>query len=196
MVKAIVFDMNGVFVEAPEKSVLERIRSLKGTGKWIALSNYYLNIWEFERGFLAPFEFWKKVFVSLTEQEFHGLVEGAYSEQFQRNEDLYSLAQQLSAGYDLYCLSNSNFLQGKEYRRQKLYAPFKRLFLSHETHEIKPFPMAFEHFLKETGLKARDCVFVDDWTVNVLASAALGFRGVVFHDAGDLKEKLAKLGVL
>ena len=194
--KAIIFDFNGVFVPAPEKRILYSVCEKIRVGKWIALSNYYLNIWAFERGFLSPEEFWKKVFVSITPQEYSELIEKEYEKSSEKNSLLFMLVKDLSKKFDLYVLSNSNFLQGKAYRRQKLYSGFKELFLSHETHEIKPFPNIFQKFLNKTGLNANECIFIDDSTVNVLVSIALGFKGLVYQNNEDLEEKLKSLKII
>jgi len=194
--KAIVFDMNGLFVKAPEKKIINQICSLNGTGKWIANSNYYLNLWNFEKGFMAPLDFWKKIFVSLSDEEYKKLVENEYEKRFPKNDALYALADELAKKHDLYLVSNSNFLQGKSYRKQKLFALFKEIFLSHEVHEIKPFPGIYKHFLKQTGLKPSECIFVDDKTSNVLAAIALGFKGLVYQDNDDFESKLKALKVI
>lgn len=196
MVKAIIFDFNGLFVQPIEKKIIYNICSLKGIGSWIARSNYYLNLWDFQKGFMDPKVFWKKVFVHLTDEEYTSLVEKEYEKRVPKNVDLYVMAEELSKKYDLYLLSNSNFLQGKSFRKQKLYAPFKELFLSHELHDMKPFPNIYKRFLAQTKLKAKDCVFVDDSTVNVGTAMLLGFKGIVYHDEDHLKEKFQELGIL
>ncbi|MFH1391062.1 MAG: HAD-IA family hydrolase [Candidatus Diapherotrites archaeon] len=194
--KAIVFDMNGLFVDAPELNLLKNICLIRGTGEWIAKSNYYLNLWNFERGFYSPYNFWKRVFVGISESEYKNLIEAHYEMRFLKNESLYALLDILAKKYDLYLLSNSNFLQGKSYRKQKLYVPFKEIFLSHEIQEIKPFPNIYNYFLEKTKLKPSECVFVDDSTANVLTSMALGFKGIVFHDNNDFEKRLKELNIL
>jgi len=194
--KAIVFDMNGVFAVAPEKKIIDSACAQLKMDKWIAYTNYYLNLWDYERGFISPQDFWKKVFSKISKEQYRVLVELQYEARYKKNDLLYSIAKDLSKKYDIYILSNSNFLQGKEYRKQKLYAPFKEIFLSHETNEIKPFPQAYQKFLEKTKLKAGECVFVDDSIFNVLTSMALGFKGLVFQDSHDLEEKLKKLKLI
>lgn len=196
MVKAIIFDFNGLFVQPIEKKIIGNVCSLKGIGTWIARSNYYLNLWDFQKGFMDPKVFWKKVFVHLTDEEYLSLVENEYEKRVPKNVDLYVMVEELSKKYDLYLLSNSNFLQGKSFRKQKLYALFKELFLSHELHDMKPFPNIYKQLLTATKLKARDCVFVDDSTVNVVTAMALGFKGIVYHDEDKLKEKFQEMGIL
>ncbi len=196
MIKAIVFDFNGVFVKAPEPRVIQRVRDAKGTGAWVAKSNYLLNLWDLERGFIDPFEFWKKVFVDLTKEEYFKFIVDEYDKPADKDEDVFYIAEKLAKKYDLYLISNSNFLQGKAYRKQKLYKLFKEFFLSHETREIKPFPDAYSNFFKETKLKPKDCLFIDDSTTNILTAMIFGMKGIVFQDAEHLEQKLKKMKLL
>src|SRR3989344_3307560 len=124
MAKAVVFDMNGVFVEPIELPILRRICNETRAGEWVGLSNYYLNIAQFELGYMPPKDFWKKVFPALTDEEYKEYAEAEYEKGFQRDDALYSICSVLAKECSLYCLSNSNFMQGKAYRKQKLYSPF------------------------------------------------------------------------
>jgi len=195
MIKSIVFDFNGIFVEPIEKQIIKKICSVTSIGIWIAYSNYYLNLWKFQKGYMSPQEFWKKIFIGLTTEEYKNYVEAEYEKRFGKNFEVYAIAKQLSKKYDLYLLSNSNFLQGKSYRKQKLYEPFKKIFLSHEIHQMKPFPSIFNHFLSQTKLNANECLFIDDSTVNTTIAAALGFKTIVFQNHRALKHRLSELNV-
>lgn len=50
--------------------------------------------------------------------------------------------------------------------------------------------------LKEYGLTAGECVFVDDTPENVDIARRLGFDGIVFEDEGKLREELGRRCVL
>ncbi len=193
--KAVVFDFNGVFAAQKEMGILSAVREKTGLGKWIALSNYYVNILNFERGELSPPAFWEKVFPGLTPAQCREWIEAEYEKPFSRDVEMYALAQKLSEVVPLYCLSNSNFLQGKACRKQGLYRSFKGFFLSHEIRAVKPFPAAYRHVLKAIGLRADECVFVDDSIQNVAVAALLGFRVVHFSGARELESKLKALGL-
>lgn len=70
----------------------------------------------------------------------------------------------------------------------------------------KPSAAIYEHFLAKSGLKAEECVFVDDKEENVVAAEQKGFRGVRFrHRDTDgpeedsvetLRSRLAAAGVV
>ncbi len=194
--KAVVFDFNGVFVMPKEPLVLDTICRNTGLGKWIALSNYYLNILRFEEGRMPPLAFWKKVYVDLTTEQYKEWVEGEYEKAFWRNVEMYALAEKLARELPIYCLSNSNFLQGKACRKQNLYYPFRRFFLSHEIYAAKPFPSAYRNFLQDTGLNPKECIFVDDSWKNLATAAMLGFNVIKFRGAQELAAQFVETGII
>ncbi len=59
----------------------------------------------------------------------------------------------------------------------------------------KPDPEMYRMFLLKYGLRADECVFIDDTKENVEAAKVLGFSGIVFHDYEDLLRALSDLGL-
>ena len=84
--------------------------------------------------------------------------------------------------YGLYVLSNAN---------DKFYDYFERLLplqffdgvvVSSDIRMIKPDREAFEYVLKTYGLKAEECLFVDDSACNVDAARAIGMTAHLFRN--------------
>ena len=46
------------------------------------------------------------------------------------------------------------------------------------------------------GVLAASCLFVDDFPPNIEAAENAGMQGIVFHDAGQLREELKARGIL
>ena len=59
----------------------------------------------------------------------------------------------------------------------------------------KPDPEMYRMFLLKYGLRADECVFIDDTEENVEAAKALGFSGIVFRDYESLLRDLGDLGL-
>ncbi len=57
----------------------------------------------------------------------------------------------------------------------------------------KPEPGIYELLLERVGLRADECVFVDDVPVNVEAAARLGFKTVLHHDTDATIAELEQL---
>lgn len=92
----------------------------------------------------------------------------------------------LRSRYDVYMLSNTNAIHWdfsvKKLFPQQEYSPedcFDRIFLSFEMHLRKPEPAAFRHVLTETGIEARQCLFIDDSAENCAAARQIGLNA--FH---------------
>ena len=61
---------------------------------------------------------------------------------------------------------------------------------------IKPDPLIYKLLLDRNGLKAEECVFIDDKEINVLAAQKLNILGIRFDNASQLELELTKLGIL
>ena len=57
----------------------------------------------------------------------------------------------------------------------------------------KPDPRLYHILLDRYGLKADECIFIDDSPDNIAAGEALGIRGIVFSSPVELKERLAEV---
>lgn len=58
---------------------------------------------------------------------------------------------------------------------------------------IKPDPALYRILLDRYGLKAEDCVFIDDKADNVAGAEAVGIHGILFEGELSLREKLDAL---
>lgn len=60
----------------------------------------------------------------------------------------------------------------------------------------KPNPKIYKILLNELGVKASNCVFVDDRTENIEAARKLGIKGIVFSSVPELRKELIKMKFL
>lgn len=84
-------------------------------------------------------------------------------------------------GYGIYVLSNASDLF---YRYFPNFAPFfffDGILVSADVHLLKPDVQIFQHFLNTYGLKAEECLFLDDRRDNVEGAARAGMQSVVFR---------------
>lgn len=65
--------------------------------------------------------------------------------------------------------------------------------LSYQDKVIKPDPEVYELLLSRYGLKAEECVFIDDTAANVEGAKALGFAGICFCTKEQVDEELQAL---
>ena len=103
----------------------------------------------------------------------------------------------LAANYRLVLLSNTNELHFDFIRgRYTLLRHFDELVLSYEVGVMKPGREIYTEAVRRAGCQAHECFFTDDKLVNVEAGARLGLEAVVFENPEQLRQSLAKRGVL
>jgi putative hydrolase of the HAD superfamily len=97
-------------------------------------------------------------------------------------------------GVPVYGLSNmsvSTFAYlSQRYDHWKL---FKDIVISGEVKLIKPDAAIFEHICRQNRLQPAETIFVDDHLPNIEAAARLGFRTILFRDAGQCAQELNAL---
>ncbi len=67
--------------------------------------------------------------------------------------------------------------------------------ISYTKQLIKPDPAIYRLLLDQYGLKAEECVFLDDTAVNVKGAESVGMNGIVFENRKQAIAELKKLGV-
>ena len=65
--------------------------------------------------------------------------------------------------------------------------------VSGEEMTMKPRPEMYRILLDRYGLKAEECVFIDDNPRNAEGAEAVGIRGIIFRDAAQLRAELSGL---
>ncbi len=107
------------------------------------------------------------------------------------------LAELKDQGTPLYALSNWSAETYPHARsRFGFLGWFRAVVVSGEVGLIKPEAEIYELLLATQGLTAVETVFIDDKEENVEAARALGFQGIHFTDAGNLRAALGELEVL
>lgn len=147
----------------------------------------------------------KKVMECLTEQypqysdEIQAIVTN-WTHMMDLKEDTYFwLCDLKREQYGVYLLSNIG-----EHSFQTLAGRFDFFELvdggvfSYREHCLKPDPKIFQTLLSRYGLKAEECVFIDDNKENVVAAKKLGFHAILFQDQKQAKkewEEMMKVSV-
>ena len=69
-------------------------------------------------------------------------------------------------------------------------------FVSFKLKMKKPDLEIYQHVAKELAAKPEECLFIDDMLENIEAAEQVGFDGIQFFDAKQLREELQKRGVV
>ncbi|OGZ33816.1 MAG: hypothetical protein A3I88_03480 [Candidatus Portnoybacteria bacterium RIFCSPLOWO2_12_FULL_39_9] len=197
MIKAIIFDLNGVFIKAPKlsdrfkeefgilpdefipvlKSILVKVRMPKANDYFIYWKPY-LDKWGVNLTKEQFFDFWSK-----TEKE---------------NPEMIELARQIkSKGIKIFILSN-NFVERANYYKQNfpfLEEIFNKIYYSFETGFVKPNPEAYKKLLADNNLQSEECIYFDDSAENVETANNLGIKSFLFEGADKTRGILGLLTV-
>jgi putative hydrolase of the HAD superfamily len=97
-------------------------------------------------------------------------------------EDKLNLLYELRKKYKILMLSNTNNLSFRysekmfEVNGKNINDFFDKCYLSYEMKLAKPKPDIFEALLADAGLKAEECLFLDDGIHNIETAEKLGFN--------------------
>ena len=97
-------------------------------------------------------------------------------------------------GYRVYILSNySEFLFKKHTDGAAFWPYIDGKVVSYEIHKGKPDPAIYLHLLNTYGLKAEECLFLDDRRENIEAAKRLGIRGIQVTSRDFLNRELDRI---
>jgi len=111
-------------------------------------------------------------------------------------ENVALLGRLREAGVPTYCITN--FSGPKFSLSQKRYpflASFDGVIVSGEERLLKPQPEIYNLLLSRYGLRAEDCIFIDDSKANVEGARAVGMHAVHFVEPMDLAAELRRHGI-
>ncbi len=98
------------------------------------------------------------------------------------------------AGYKLYCITNFTPAGYEQcYDCISFIERFDGCVFSFREGVVKPDPAIYTILLDRYGLKAEECVFIDDTEENVRSAEELGLKGIVFKGYEDAAGKLAEI---
>ena len=107
------------------------------------------------------------------------------------------LKQLKQAGYPLYGLSNWSAETFPLVRaRYDFFDLLDNMVISGEVGFVKPEPEIYQIMLDKIGKPAQECLFIDDSLPNIQQAEKLGFVGIHFHSAEQLRIELEKHNLL
>jgi len=189
MIKAAIFDLNGIFLQSPMLS--SRFEQDFGISKEIFVPKL-LEIMDKSRKPNAEpaFTYWEPVLhtwnVNLTEREFWDYWFGAEIP----SERMINFAKELrEKGIKVFILSN-NFKERSLYydSYQWIHEAVDRVYFSWQTGCVNPDPQAWKLVLSENNLAPEDCIYFDDQQKNLDASISLGIKSYLFTNEVELEK--------
>ncbi|MFC1722630.1 HAD family hydrolase [Nanoarchaeota archaeon] len=168
--------------DLPYMSIIEAIVPL-----WKKLNRNLVNFEELRVGLN------EKLNLDISMKELTGYLNNS----FKLNLEVIELLGKLKREYFLIMLSNNNdsLVNSIEKNHPEVFNLFEKHYFSSELDLRKPDERIFLHFLEDTKLNAKECLFIDDTEENIVACKKLGMKGIVYKDVDQLKRELAKLNI-
>jgi len=201
-IKAIIFDIGGVFLDQKKGYRKKIIRDLyKKTGVKVRVTPSLKKLNDkLAIGKGSLLELIKK---SVHEQNENKIskreAEKAYERSYENcspiNKEMIKLRKALKKVYRIYVLSDTNYLHASINKKRGVYDGFNKVFLSNEIGIKKPDPRIFKYMFKKINLKPEETIFIDDKEENIKTAKKLGMNAILFKKHKQLVRDLKKLGI-
>lgn len=199
MIRNIIFDIGNVLTDFRWKDFLEEKGFTGEKLERIARASVLSPVWpELDRGVWTE----KQVMEGFVrndpemEEEFHRAYDDMSGIVVMRDYAIEWVRDLKAKGLKVYYLSNFSEKIERECRDGLAFLPeMDGGILSHRDKLIKPDPAIYELLLERFGLKAEECVFLDDTPVNIEAGRKLGIRGIVFQSREQAVRELREMGL-
>ncbi|HSM24377.1 MAG TPA: HAD family phosphatase [Anaerolineaceae bacterium] len=188
-IKAVIFDMGGVFIQTKDKGPRNRLAERLGM-TYEDLSNLVFQSPSAQKatvGLIDEQDHWKFLadYLNLKPREMETFWGDFWGGDFLDN-DLYKFAITLKENYALGLLSNAwSGARDLLTRRYNFLDIFDTSIFSAEIKMAKPDPAFYQWILEKMKVKAEQAIFVDDFIENITAAKEIGLRTVHFKNTSD-----------
>ncbi|GGA54170.1 HAD family hydrolase [Sphingomonas psychrolutea] len=200
MAKAVVFDVGNVLYDWNPRFLYERLTP-PGPALDAFLRDVATKEWHFQHDAGRPFV---ETSAELCAQyPNHAALIAAWGPRFTEQlgnmlPGMRDLVLELdAAGVPLYAITNfsGEFWPPFREREADLFDRFRGIIVSGDELLTKPDPAIYSLALDRFGLRAEECVFVDDRADNVAGAQGVGMHAVLFSDSATLRGDLMELGL-
>lgn len=200
MIRNIIFDIGNVLASFRWKDLFKELGFTGEAFERIAAATVlHPTMWnEFDRSLMSDEEIITKCIERAPEYEkeirlLFDTTAGLVEEYPYSYEWIRSLREQ---GYKVYLLSNygkTSFEAARDNQRLSFLPLVDGAVISYEVQIVKPEPGIYEALLTKYGLKAEECLFLDDRADNIEAAKQLGFHGIVVESYSQAVTELDKI---
>lgn len=200
MIKAVIFDVGGVVLHVNRDMFFEQISELNGLPVPM-LRSLFFDTHHLERvcetGLVNSEEFFEKLKeiynVQISESEMTKLYTGAV---FTPIHSTFELIKRLKQRFIIGMLSDTGEWDFEQvFKNIEIFPLFDEIILSYKVKSMKPDSRIFEQALLQLGLKAEECVYVDNVKEYSDKSTQLGFKGVHYTGHESLISGLKAVGI-
>lgn len=194
MIKAVIFDLNGIFLGSEHLSDrVEKKYDIPGDKFYLALKKVLALTRKpgAESFFKLLKPYLKELNFLISERDFFDFW---FSGEKLVPEVLKYVKELRKKGIRVFILSR-NFRERTEYYRKnfpEIFNNVDKAYFSWETGLVKPDPRAYKAILKEQRLKPEECIYFDDVNENIEIAKGLGFKAQKYDNLESAKRFIAK----
>jgi putative hydrolase of the HAD superfamily len=199
--RAVVFDYGMVLTGQPDRTAYAALLRITGLTAERMEELYWVDRHAYDEGRLTGLGFWQKFVadagLDLEQTGIEELNRWDVRMWSTQNHAMIAWQQKLKQrGILTAILSNmgDSVLENIE-REFDWLSRFDVLVWSFQVHMAKPDPAIYRHVLKELGTRPEETLFIDDRQVNVTAADAMGMKGILFTNVGQLRADLVAQGL-
>nr|MBA4405273.1 hypothetical protein [Nanoarchaeum sp.] len=195
MVKAVIFDVGGVYLQGSFIDFVNKSYRVLGIEDTFHADKEVVFDSDYNRGKIIAEECFRKYFgVPISDNQMERIFD-LWTTTWKATDEMLDLVGRLKENYKLAILSNSDFVNSKKYTERGWYSHFDVLVLSHEEGILKPERRIYDITLGRLGLPASECVFIDDQEDALIPAREMGMQTILYKSTEQLKRELADLGV-
>ncbi len=199
MIKAIVFDMGGVYVNDVYPLVMGHVAETFHTSVSALEVVNKKRFEQLQRGEITTMQCFaplQDVFgVRIPEDELTDLLKRPYKDVYEVNEQIRHLMLSLKSTYKIVLLSNTEKDIAKINRDNHLFDVFDAVILSCEIGMRKPSREIFEYLMKKMDMPASALFFVDDLIENIAGADRVRILGHQYRSYERLLKALVAHGI-
>lgn len=195
MIKAIIFDYNGVLTKEGHFEPFLRMYAQKRGKDEAPLQKLVREEWDAAReGQKDGLEVWRKAAAYLGVP--FGQFKQEWEDHFPIRQEMLTLVGSLRREYKTALMTNMIQCWWEDINREcSLQDYFDYVFTSYKIGAAKPDTRIFESALERLGFKAGECLFIDNQIKSTSATLRLGFDAICFESVEQLQLELLKRGI-
>jgi len=197
MIRHIIFDIGNVLAAFQWEKKFKSFCSSPEEFERLAGATVYSEMWkELDKGVLSESELMDGFIRN--DPELESLIRAvlsSYSGMIGLYDYTISWIRELKEkGYNIYYLSNMPEIAMRDCAQElNFLEETVGGILSYREKMVKPDPAIYRLMMERYGLKAEECVFLDDSEKNIKSACDLGMQGVLFQNKGQACEELRRL---
>jgi len=189
MLKAAIFDLNGIFLQSPKLS--DRFEKDFNISNFIFLPKLKEIMEKVRKPNAEPaFSYWAPVFkewnINLNESEFWDYW---FKAEIQSDKMINYAEKLKQKGIKVFVLSNNFKERATFYGHYPwIHNVVDKAYFSWQTGFVKPDIKAWELILSENNLKADECIYFDDQKKNLESAESIGIKSFLFKNEDELEK--------